>query len=308
MNGKSVIEIENLHKSFGPTKVVDGISFNVQAGDVFGFLGPNGAGKTTTMRMILGLVYPDSGTIKINGYDIEKEFPNAISRVGAMIETPKFYPYLSGYKNLQLIANLHPQVQPSRIEEVLDMVGLSGRSRDKVGTYSLGMKQRLGIARALLNRPCIVLLDEPTNGLDPQGIIEIREMISQLALEQDITFFISTHLLHEVEQVCSKVAILNRGRLVAREPVKDLLGKDSELVKVRTMDTAKALEILQGINYINSVKVSPGGLEVELEKGRSAELNQLLVLGGVLVDYLVPKKQSLEELFIELTGGGNQVA
>ncbi|MTI83254.1 MAG: ABC transporter ATP-binding protein [Firmicutes bacterium] len=308
MKSKNVIEINNLHKSFGQTTVVDGISFNVQAGDVFGFLGPNGAGKTTTIRMMLGLVYPDSGTIKINEHDMEKDFLNAISQVGAMVETPKFYPYLTGYQNLSLIANLHPTVQTSRIDEVLDMVSLSSRARDRVGTYSLGMKQRLGIARALLNRPDIVFLDEPTNGLDPQGIREIREMISRLALEQDITFFISTHLLHEVEQVCSKVAILNKGQLIARGSVKELLGQDNEMVKVRTTDTAKALEILKGIEYIRSVKPSPGGLEIELEKDRSAALNQLLVSGGVQVDYLMPQNQSLEQFFIELTEGGHQVA
>jgi len=308
MNSEHVIQVKNLRKSFGPAKVVDGISFNVDKGDVFGFLGPNGAGKTTTMRMMLGLVYPDEGSVTINGYNIAKDFLNAIRGVGAIVETPKFYPYLTGRQNLLQIANLHPRLPGSKIDEVLDMVGLTGRAANRVGTYSLGMKQRLGIARALLNYPGVVFLDEPTNGLDPQGMKEIREMISQLALEQDITFFISTHLLHEVEQICNKVTILNKGRLIARGTVKELLGKDNELVEIRTPDAGKAMEILTGIGYVKSVKPGAGGLEVELERGRSAELNRLLVSQSVMVNYLVPKNQSLEQFFIELTKGGQQIA
>jgi ABC-type multidrug transport system ATPase subunit len=175
---------------------------------VFGFLGPNGAGKTTTIRMILGLIKADSGSAEINGYDTKKDFLKAISSVGAVIKTPEFYSYLSAYQNLALIRNLHPNVPKKRIGEILDIVGLADRAADKVDTYSLGMKQRLGIARALLNYPKLVILDEPTNGLDPQGIKEVREMILQLALEQDITFFISSHLLTRGRLLLAKVMSL----------------------------------------------------------------------------------------------------
>jgi len=215
----NVLEVFRINKSFGSKRVVSDLSFNVAKGDIFGFLGPNGAGKTTTIRMMLGLISIDSGSVKINGFDIRKNFSQAIGRVGAVVETPNFHLYLSGYRNLKLVANLHPEVPKSRIEEVLEIVGLASRAGDKVKTYSLGMKQRLGLARALLNQPSLVFLDEPTNGLDPQGIIEIREMISQLAIEQDITFFITSHQLHEVEQICNKVAILKEGRLLAKVPV-----------------------------------------------------------------------------------------
>ncbi len=308
MSGKHVIEVKELRKSFGQNQVVDRISFKVESGDVFGFLGPNGAGKTTSMRMMLGLVSPDEGTVAINGYDIGKNFLKAISRVGAIVETPKFYPYLSGRQNLQQIANLHSQVNSMKIDEVLDMVGLSARSDEKVGIYSLGMKQRLGIARALLNDPNVIFLDEPTNGLDPQGMKEIREMICQLAMEKDITFFISTHLLHEVEQTCNKVAILNKGKLITQGTVNELLGKENEHVEIRTPDAYKASNVLKDIGYVKSVKPGDDGLEVELEKGRSWELNRLLVSHNIIVHYLLPKNQSLEQFFIELTEGGKRIA
>lgn len=303
-----VLEVSNLSKSFDSKKVVHDVSFKIEAGDIFGFLGPNGAGKTTTIRMMLGLIFPDKGSVKINGFDVFGDFKQAIGKVGAIVETPQFYPYLTGYQNLSLIANLHPQLTKARVHEVLDMVGLSQRAKDKVQTYSLGMKQRLGIARALLNYPTLIFLDEPTNGLDPQGMKEIREMISQLASEQNITFFISTHLLHEVEQICNKVAILNRGKLISQGSVKELLGKDSETVEVRTKDIERALNIINKIGYVKSVQHSQGGLQVELDKGYSGFLNQLLVAQNIMVEYIVPHKQTLEHFFIELTEGGNMVA
>lgn len=216
MDCKNVIEFVNLCKSFNGKKIIDNISFNVEEGDVFGFLGPNGSGKTTTIRMLVNLIYPNEGTIKINGYDLKSDFYKAIEKVGAIVETPRFYPYMSGRKNLQLMANLINNMPKGRVDEVLEIVGLSSRAKDKVKTYSLGMKQRLGIANALLNNPMLVILDEPTNGLDPQGMNEIRDLVCELASKKNITFFISTHLLHEVEQICNKVAILHHGKIVSQ--------------------------------------------------------------------------------------------
>ena len=303
-----VLEVLNLSKSFGARKAVDNVSFKVESGDVFGFLGPNGAGKTTSIRMMLGLIHPDSGRVKISGYDLKEEFLQAIAGVGAVVETPKFYSYLSGYENLQLIANLHPNLPKNRVEEVLEMVGLRKRSGDKAKTYSLGMKQRLGLARALLNNPKLIFLDEPTNGLDPQGMKEIREMISQLALERDITFFVTSHLLHEVEQICNKAAILKEGRLIAQSTVKEMLNMDNETLEVYTTETERADEVLKEAGFVKSVSTFSKGLCVELDRGCSGKLIKLLVSQNVTVEYLMPKNKSLEQFFIDLTEGGEQIA
>lgn len=308
MSKRNILEVSHINKSFGNKKVVSDLSFSVIQGDVFGFLGPNGAGKTTTIRMMLGLITMDSGSVYINGYDIKENFNRAISKVGAVVETPKFFPYLSGYHNLRIIAKLHPELPETRIDEVLEIVGLASRAKDKVKTYSLGMRQRLGLARALLNHPSLVFLDEPTNGLDPQGMIEIRAMISQLAIEQDITFFITSHLLYEVEQICNKVAILKDGKLIAQSPVKELLETQKEQVEIVTREVSKASRILQGSSSIQSIVSSANGLVVEIDKGLSSEINRLLVSQQVKVDYLIPSNQSLEQLFIEITEGGQENA
>ena len=305
---KNVIEIRGLSKTFGGKTAIDNLNLTVRTGEIYGFLGPNGAGKTTTIRMLLDLVHPDRGTVKLNGFDIRKDFRRAIERVGAVVETPMFYPYLSGYNNLRLIARLHPAITNSRIAEVLEMVGLSDRAGDKVGIYSLGMRQRLGLARALTNNPQLIILDEPTNGLDPQGMKEVREMISQLALEQDITFFISSHLLNEVEQVCNRVGILHRGKLLTEGTVPELLQTDHETIELGTPYRKKVLEILQGIAYVKDVQPSSGGLIVETEKGYSAKLNEELGRKGIFVNYLIPQQSSLEQYFIEKTEGGQRNA
>lgn len=304
---KHVLEVANLSKSFDSKKVVDDVSFQVEAGDVFGFLGPNGAGKTTIIRMILNLIHPDSGTVKINGYDMKKDFNKAIRSVGAIVEKPSFHEYLSAYDNLAQIANLHPQISKKRVNEVLEFVGLKDRATDKVKTYSLGMKQRLGIAIALINKPSIVFLDEPTNGLDPQGVIEIRKLIGRLAEEQGITFFITTHILHEVEQVCNKVAILQKGRLIAQDYVSNLLNREKEIIQVHTKQAKEAASLLKQAKCVCKVEVVSFGLRVELDKGSSGDLNTLLVSRGIKVDYIILENQTLEQFFIELTGGSKNV-
>lgn len=300
---KPILEVTNLHKSYGTTKVLNDVNIKVSPGEVFGFLGPNGAGKTTTVRAILGLIHPDQGIVRINGYNVKKDFKPAIARVGAVVETPKFYSYLSGYQNVLLIANLHPRVPKSRIEQVLKIAGLIERARDPVGTYSLGMRQRLGIARALVNDPKLVFLDEPMNGLDPQGIFEVRELIKQLARDQGIAFFLTSHLLHEVEQVCHRIAILHQGQVLIQGPVDELLAKDSETVEIFTRDTGRTQEILQNVAYIKSVHQLVNRVMVEIDQGFSGQLNRLLVNAGIEVDYLVPNNRSLENLYMELTQG-----
>lgn len=229
MSSKIILETNKLTKTFGSRTAVNQLCLKVEEGDIYGFLGQNGSGKTTTIRMITGLIHPDSGEVKIGGYGLRRNFKAAISHVGAIVENPVFYTYLSAYDNLCLMANLLPGVTKMRVNEVLEMVGLKDRAKDKVRSYSLGMKQRLGIANALLNHPRLIILDEPTNGLDPQGMKEIKEMIAQLASERGITFFISSHMLHEVEQLCTKVGIVQNGKLLAEGELASIVPQGTTL-------------------------------------------------------------------------------
>ena len=219
-----LLETRHLTKSFRGRKVVDDLNIRVMKGDVYGFLGRNGQGKTTAIRMMTGLVFPDAGDVLVNGISLRKDFRRAISHIGAIVETPAFHDYLTGYENLALMANLSPGVTKNRIREVLDIVGLGNRARDKVKTYSLGMRQRLGIANALLHEPELIILDEPTNGLDPQGMKEMKELILQLASEKNITFFISSHLLREMQALCNRIGIIQNGRLLIEAEVRELSG------------------------------------------------------------------------------------
>lgn len=302
-----MIEVIGLTKSFNGKTVIDNIDITVDEGDIFGFLGPNGSGKTTTIRMLLKLIYPDSGVIRLVGSDIKEDFSHVVDKVGAIVETPKFYTYLSGRKNLELMANLIGLSSKDRVHEVLELVGLKDRAKDKFKTYSLGMKQRLGIANALLNNPRLVILDEPTNGLDPQGMKEVRDLILKLSLEKKITFLISTHLLHEVEQICNKVVVLNNGRIVAQGKVSELLNSDYEIIEVHTSQGARALDIVKDKEYVKSVEKIPRGFKVKIDKGNSSKLNSELVNNHIDVLYLIPDSQSLESYFIELINRGEQV-
>lgn len=223
MISNTLLETRGLTKSFGGRKIIDNLSLKVCKGDVYGFLGRNGQGKTTTIRLMTGLIFPDAGDILIGGHSIKKNFKQAISNVGVIVETPSFYGYLSGYDNLRLMANLIPGARKAKVDEVLEIVGLKERAKDKVRTYSLGMKQRLGIANALLGEPKLIILDEPSNGLDPQGMREIKELIVQLSSEKDIAFFISSHLIHDIEQICNRVAMIDKGKVLVEKSVKALI-------------------------------------------------------------------------------------
>ncbi len=218
MNETNVLEVLNVSKKAGTRTLVDQVSFSIQAGDVCGFVGPNGAGKTTLIRMMTGLIKPGGGSIRIDGTDVGRERVKALSRVGAIVESPIFFPYMSGRDNLLNLARLHPNMpgteRKARVEEALSIVGLSERGSDKVKTYSLGMKQRLGIAQALLGDPRLIILDEPANGLDPMGIRELRQLIQRLNQERGITFLVSSHLLDELQRICSRFVIIKEGKLV----------------------------------------------------------------------------------------------
>lgn len=299
MERKLLLEARELNKTFRGRKVVNNLNINIESGDIYGFLGPNGAGKTTTIRMLLGLISPDSGEVKIDGASMQTDFKKAISVIGAMID-PAFYTYLSGYENLMLIANLIPSMKYENIKEVLAIVGLTDRANDKVRTYSLGMKQRLGIASALLNNPKLIILDEPTNGLDPQGMVEIREMVVNLAKDRGISFLISSHLLHEIEQICTKVGIIKEGKLLVESNVKQLLISENETLEVYTKEAKQALEAVKVLQYVQSADITPKGILVELHKDYASKLNQVMVAQDIPVEAIVPQNNTLEKFFFDI--------
>lgn len=298
MANEYVIETSDLTKRYGDVLAVDRLSLRVPRGGVFGFLGPNGSGKTTTMGMLLGLVHPTSGEARIFGDPARH--PATLRRVGAMVETPTFYPYLSGRANLRYFQGVGRRGSSSDVDRLLELVDLEKRADSKYATYSLGMKQRLGIACALLGDPELVFLDEPTNGLDPAGVVEVRELIRQLGKDRR-TVILSSHLLAETELVCDNVAVLSRGRLIAQGTIQELLRQHDSL-RVRTTDDATARATLAAIRWIEHVEHRDGSLVVTAPPDRAWEITRALAETGVYVSELVPVHRSLEEFFMEITG------
>ena len=293
-----VIQTDALTKRYGRVLAVDQLSLQVPRGHVFGLLGPNGAGKTTFMGMLLGLVRPTSGSFSLlgaNGVSMD-----ALRRIGAIVETPAFYPYLSGRRNLAYFQGVMGRKDPGELDMLLERVGLADRAGDAFKTYSLGMKQRLGLAYALLGDPELLILDEPTNGMDPAGMAEVRDLIRSLGSEGR-TVLISSHLLNEVEQVCDSVAIISKGRLVVQGDVADLL-HPQEQVRLRTTDDAKALAILTAADDIESAKAENEALVVTIAHERSSELTALLSKSEVYVTEIAPLQVSLEQYFLDVTG------
>ena len=295
-----VIETDRLTKHYGPVVAVDSLSLQVPKGGVFGLLGPNGSGKTTTMGMLLGLVKPTSGSIRLFGQDIHGTHLSALRRIGATVESPAFYPHLSGRANLRYFQGIGKSDGPEELDHLLDLVGLSQRADSKYRTYSTGMKQRLGIAYTLLGNPELVLLDEPTNGLDPAGIAEVRDLTRRLCADGR-TVLLSSHLLHEVEQVCDSVAILSRGQLIAQGKVHELLRRQG-FVRLRTTDDTKAQRILASLDCVSSMREEDGYLMIETPPDRSGELSKALGQQEVFVTEMVPVHLSLERFFLEITG------
>ena len=303
-----VLEVRGLAKRFGEIQAVSGLDLTIYEGDVYGFIGPNGAGKTTTIRMILGLIHSDSGTVKIFGKDLKKNFREAVSEIGALVEAPAFYPFLSGYRNLKLFGDLSGGVSKERIEEVLDMVGLLRRAGHRVKGYSQGMRQRLGIALALLHKPKLLILDEPTNGLDPQGIREVRNLIRRISQEEKITIFLSSHLLGEMEMVCNRVGIIYRGKLIAEGDVDELLGKEQDWVDIQVERAEEAKRFLkEKFNGLVPQLKKSGWLEFKKEHWDLAEINRTLVNAGFKVESIYARRRRLEDLFVELTGESGDV-
>ena len=299
-----VIQTDRLAKRYKNVVAVDDLSMEIRRGRVYGLLGPNGSGKTTTMGMLLGLQAPTFGTFSLFGCNHGHR--DLLRRVGALVENSSFYPYLSGYQNLRYFQMISGRGSEGELESLVDRVGLAGRGDDLFRTYSYGMKQRLGIALALLGDPDLVFLDEPTNGLDPEGMIEMRELIKSLG-DGSRTVLLSSHLLHEVEQVCDSVTIISKGRLIAQGEVSQLIATaGSEQIRIKTTDNSKALQLLSTPGWIEDVSMDEDSLLITAPIERSAELTAALANAEVYVAEMVPIRKSLEEYFLEVTGRGNE--
>ena len=290
-----VVEVRGLTKRFGARTAVDGISLSVRPGEVYGFLGPNGAGKTTTLRMLLGLVAPSAGTVTVLGRPPGD--PQALARIGSLVEGPAFYPYLSGHDNMLVVAR-YAGVPASRIADVLQTVDLADRARDKFSTYSLGMKQRLGVAAALLKDPELVILDEPTNGLDPAGMRDMRRLVRALGAGGR-TVLLSSHLLGEVQQICDRVGVIDRGRMVAESTVEELRGGTELIVAAAPSDLARSE--LESMREVESVRTFEGALRVRTDDRHTALINRTLVNAGVAVTELRRDERQLEDVFLAMT-------
>jgi ABC-type multidrug transport system ATPase subunit len=303
-SGDVVLRMHDLSKQYGQRLAVDNLNLEVHRGEIFGFLGPNGAGKTTTIRMALGLIAPTSGNVEILGQDVITQRARVLPRVGALVETPALYLYMSGRDNLRAVGSVLGGVPKARIDAVLELVGLSIRQKDRVRTYSLGMKQRLGVAMALLQDPDVLILDEPANGLDPAGIVEMRDLMHRLSAEGK-TVFISSHLLTEVQQICTRVAIINLGKLVTESSIEDLTKGHGEFTV--TLERAEqALALIQAQAWGKDAHFdSNGALITSVPSGRGRDLNLFLVNAGFAPDTITPSTQDLEQVFLRLTNGGS---
>lgn len=302
MQMQNVVEIKNVSKRIRNKTIIDNLTFEVHSGEVFGFLGPNGAGKTTTIKMLLGLMSITKGEMFIDGFNVVKDFEKAIAKVGGIVENPDVYKYLTGYQNLVVYSRMYPNIKKERIDEVVKLVGLEKRIHDKTRKYSLGMRQRLGIAQALLHSPKLLVLDEPTNGLDPAGIHELRTHLRTLAKEENMAIVVSSHLLSEMELMCDRVGIIQNGKLVRIQDMKEMLDEQklSHIsLDVAPMDEAKTF--LESLNY--DLQINEDVIEVVENRESVPELVEKLVGQGFRVYGVHKTQQSLEEKFLEMTGG-----
>jgi len=300
MAQEPVVRIQNVTKRIGSKVLIDQLTLDIPPGQVFGFLGPNGAGKTTTIRMMVGLMSITKGDILIQGASVKSDFERAISAVGAIVENPEMYKFLTGYQNLLHYARMSPGITKERIMEAVERVGMQHRIHDKVKTYSLGMRQRLGVAQAILHRPKLLILDEPTNGLDPQGIRELRDYLRVLAKEEGTTVFVSSHLLSEMELMCDTVAVIQHGRLI---DVKTL-EKENDAAD-RPQETAFEVDAPErALRLVKEGRIEGNHLIVTADRSATAEINTKLVLAGISVYGIRVLTRSLEDQFLEMTGGG----
>ncbi|MBE9914877.1 ABC transporter ATP-binding protein [Paenibacillus donghaensis] len=315
--GSIVLSVEHVKKKIGRKWIIEDVTFEVRQGEIFGFLGPNGAGKTTTIRMLVDLIKPSSGMIKVCGFDVNRQQEQALRYVGSIVENPEVYTYLTGWENLEHFARMQPGIDKERIQEVVDIVRLDQRIHDKVKTYSLGMRQRLGIAQALLGRPKLLILDEPTNGLDPKGIKELRQFIRELA-EGGLAVFVSSHLLSEIQLLCDRVAIISRGRVLAVGEVGELVAANAKYV-IWDLEPAeegkRELEAWHGVEIIEEVDavlddtiiagMSANSIVTAMNEEDIASAVSHLTSSGILVQGVHKINPTLEQLFLKMTEGEN---
>jgi ABC-2 type transport system ATP-binding protein len=294
----TILSVENVSKTIKNKEIIKGISFEINAREILGFLGPNGAGKSTTLRMIVGLSKPSSGNIYIDGHSITRDYIKAMSQVGCIIETPDMYNYMSGYKNLEMLGSMSKGVTKKSMDDAIELVGMANRIHDKVGIYSMGMKQRLGLAQALMHKPKLLVLDEPTNGLDPQGIYEFREIIKSLVKERGISVLVSSHLISEVQLLCDKVSIINGGKIVKNASIDTLLS--TGLVNW-TIDDVETAQRLLKQDFDIDATITNDQLTATVHADRLTEINAAMVYAGIKIQYVSTQNRTLEDLFLSFT-------
>lgn len=300
------MKVTNVSKSFGRKKVIDNVSFEIYPGEVFGFLGPNGAGKTTMIKMIMGFLSMDEGSVEIGGFDKDKFYEKAMSSIGGIVENPEMYKDMTGRENLRMYARLQSNISKERIEEVLNIVGMQDRANDKVQKYSLGMKQRIGVAQAIVHKPRVLILDEPTNGLDPAGIRELRDILSKLAHEEQVAVMVSSHLLSEMQMMCDRVGIIDKGRLIDIKTMEDLrnLSGGPATQRIKTSKPTEAAEILKSIGFDKIVGMTDSEIDLQIESKDIPKIIKALVEGGIDIYGVTVLESTLEEAFLRITGGG----
>ena len=306
----TIMRIENISKTIGRKKIIDNISFDLRQGEVFGFLGPNGAGKTTTIKMIMGFFAVDEGKIMINGFDHRKQYESAMAALGGIVENPEMYLDLSGRVNLEMYARLHEGVTTERINEVIRLVGMEDRINEKIKRYSLGMKQRVGLAQALLHRPKVLILDEPTNGLDPAGIRELRDILRKLAHEENVAVMISSHLLSEMQMMCDRVAIIDKGHILKILSMEEISGTDQGTPSyfITCSDPNRSASIFSALSGAEIIRKEHNGLEVRISTEDLQGALQKLLSENIQLTGIEQRKVSLEEAFLAITGGGMHIA
>ncbi|WP_017414611.1 ABC transporter ATP-binding protein [Clostridium tunisiense] len=303
----TVLEVKDIHKSLGGRKIIKGVTFEVKEGEIFGFLGANGAGKTTTIRMLVGLIKPDSGSITIMGHDIQKDLVKALRQVGAIVENPDLYKDLTGRENLKVFARMYGKVSKEKIEEVIDTIGLKERIDDKVKKYSLGMKQRLGLGQALLCSPKLLILDEPTNGLDPVGIYEFRNIVRKLARENNTAVFISSHILAEIEQICDRVAFVQSGTISAVEELSNLTKEDTlDRISIVTHERDKCKKELTKLPFVHEIEERDRDILLTVDKDSLANIMEKILEKKIYIEGIQKTHDNLEERFMKMVEGGKE--
>lgn len=299
MEHQPIVELKSLSKTIGKKKIIDNLNLSLFPGQITGFLGPNGAGKTTTIRMMAGLMKPSSGEVVIEGKNLSGHFEETMSKVGVIVENPEMYKYMSGWKNLVHFARMNKTITTDRIKEVVDQVGMQNRIHEKVSTYSLGMRQRLGLAQALLHRPKFLILDEPTNGLDPAGIREFRTYLRKIAAEERVSVFVSSHLLSEIELMCDRIAVIQNGKLIN---IREMNEKEESHYYIEAQPADQTHEFLVAQGFV--LEASGTGFVTKVEQEKIPALIQAMVTANLQVFAVQPFRKTLEDQFLEMTGGG----